>query len=125
MMRLARPYITNRRLRGQQMDALLQQLIDLVKQTAPQLWIMALKQIEALNSADTMICWVLGGLLLILILLGVVIQKISDSGWLYWFIFGIASISIVSVIISNIYLIRMRTMNPEYYAIQVLMQLVK
>jgi uncharacterized membrane protein len=110
------------------MEQILIELIALVKGASPHLWEIAIKQVDALNAADEMISlWLLG----IIVLGGVIVfvaarhLNIYDSPGAYWAIYALVAICLVSIVLVNKYSIMLRVANPEYYAIQYLVELVK
>lgn len=118
------------------MDALLQQLIDLVKQTAPQLWAIALKQVYANVARDVILAAVL---VVVAYLCYVSVKRAAsletDEESIFWsdsdfcgFVITIGSIAFLVccvVIVANLVSVVQSLVNPEYYAIQILMGLVK
>jgi len=112
------------------MSNLIQQLVELVKQTAPELWRIANLQVEA-NIIGTR-AWaisvsVIAGVLFLIALFAVIheIKEYGDldtfGGWLSF----VCSLMFGAVVVGLFVSITKMQINTEYYAIQVLMQLVK
>jgi len=109
---------------------LLEELIDVVQQTAPELWRIANRQVYgdiARNCLWIIVC-------IIVIYVGIRLLKHGyklkeddySCDWEYavmcgWIMLGVSPIVLVSLLDSVIG----KLINPEYYAIQVLMNLIK
>jgi len=119
-------------------ENLIQKLIDLVQTTAPKLWEIAVRQVYAQNIIDTIV----SVLFLIFLLFSLyfclhVKEEYPDEekkGYLYldselifWiWVWGILlDIISTTIIIYNICAVASRLYNPNYYAIEILMNLVK
>jgi peptidoglycan/LPS O-acetylase OafA/YrhL len=108
------------------MDEIIMKLIALVETTAPKLWEIALRQVGAENMRDQLLCWVLGIVVAILITALVFMWKDDEDTWAGGIIFCFfGALGLMVVIVLNIIAINMRLANPEYYAIQVLLNLAK
>ncbi len=117
------------------MDNLIQKLIELVEKTSPELWRIATKQVYASIIADTILSVIM---LLLMVGLMVLIKKLkkgydgadtySDEEFPYvigLIVSGIALIILPIIVVANIYIIAMKLANPEFYAIEILLGLVK
>lgn len=113
---------------------LLQQLIDLVKSIAPQLWEIAIHQVyaECVQRAVLAAVLLLLALLIFCILLPKTYKAYNEGGTadegayalLMVTEFLVAAASSISVVTNIVYIIP-RLMNPGYYAIQILLNIAK
>jgi hypothetical protein len=122
---------------------LIQRLIDLVEKTAPALWEIARRQVINTNVRDFIVAVIL---LIITTILFNFLKKLRDEDKYTWDerkensqfiyvdninfsllkIFGyMATFAMSAIAISNILLVIMRYLNPDYYAIQVLLGLIQ
>ncbi len=116
------------------MDELLRELIEVVKNTAPELWRIALLQVKAeiiSNIIQVVACVI--AVLLLVALMKFSLRKYYGSGKSDWernelWVFGIALSPVIAIFpIFNIVICAnaaaMRLVNPEYYAVQVLLSM--
>lgn len=119
------------------METLLQKLIDLVQQTAPELWRIALRQITVQQYQNLIGFILLLVFIVCAVLMAVKLHKwrkiktdksgradtsVEDLGMTF------ISIAVLLALISEFYSLMYyigTLINPEYYAIQVLLQMVK
>jgi hypothetical protein len=118
------------------MENLLQQLIDLVKSAAPALWEIALRQVQVRVVID--IIWLIG-MLAAAVGLAIALRGgfrkyqsqehniySDDFGlWMLLIFEGVAELVLLGITISLITEIISYSMNPNYYAIQVLLNAAK
>ena len=113
-----------------EMSKLIQQLVELVKQTAPELWRIAVLQVKA--NGVTMGIWSLISLGIGIPCLFVAIKEFKrplenhiDDHMKAWLLLIFAGIMPIGIGLGLLTSVTQMMINPEYYAIQVLIQLVK
>ena len=111
-------------------ETLLQQLIDLVEQTAPKLWVIAVKQVYV-QAAQS-------GIFLLVSLIAIPalwkaskaaylekIQRYSDTVEMKRFFFPLGVVMAIVIAVVSTFFLAGYLINPEYYAIELLMNYVK